>query len=100
MGQDRNIFVILDRDGKPIAATPYSESAQRYVAGDKGTRFVRVPRMKAHSAVSLQRREDEITERIVDAAISAKLQGTPLSRFAKARGVKYVDLRDKVNGGR
>ena len=97
MGVTKQMFVILDRDGKPIAATPFGESAQSYVVENKGTRFVQVTRLKEHSAVFSDRRDGDITDRTVDAAISAKLQGTPLSAFAKSRGVKYEDLRDRVN---
>jgi len=97
MATSKQICVILGEDGKPIAATPFVESAQNFVAQNEGTSFVKVARIKGHSAVSLSRRENAITECIVDAAISAKLQGTSLSKFAKAHGVRYPELRDRVN---
>jgi len=97
MATGKPIYVVLDSDGQPVAATPFVESAQNFVASDKSATFVKVPRLTAHSAVSLEKRESVITERIVDMAISAKLQGTSLSKFAKARGVRYEELRDRVN---
>lgn len=97
MGSPKNIYVILNPDGEPVAATPFGESAQSFVVENKGMRFVKVPRLKGASAVSMNKREDAISERMVDSAISAKLGGVPLSVFAKSRGVRYDELRDRVN---
>jgi len=97
MSGAKKICVILDKEGTPIAATPFHETAQAFVASGGGHRFLTVPRVTSHSAASLQQRTDHITDRLVKDAISAKLQGTSLSNFAKARGVRYADLRDAVN---
>jgi len=97
MGKEKPIYVVLDRDGEPVAASLYSESAREFCAKHRGSRFVKVPRVEVYSATSISEPEETVTEAMVDSAISAKLAGVSLTKFAKARGVRYDVLRDRVN---
>ena len=93
----KKIWIIMDKAGKPIAATSFPETAQSMAASGKGFRTMSVPRVRDHSSISLEAKTEEITDNIVRSAIAAKLAGTALSKFAKERGYRYDVLREAVN---
>lgn len=92
-----NIHVVYDTEGNPLGATLDTQIAQSYVAMNKGTRYKTVPKLRQASAASSRERNAEITDSVIRRAITAKLQGISLSKFAKTSGVNYPALRDAVN---